>query len=295
MSSQNGMVQAMFATADQGIAAAGPNSLVTRRLEEMRDFYGFRFRELAALVSAGAPNARSHNAESGFRGRICPWCSWGPISTIKVKPISGSDAMPQPRNPVPIGDIAAGREVITIAAPLLTAAALSLSGIVASVEPRYFKWPGVTLLALILASLLLLASIELHYHARQFLYSRAEMDDWLPRDLSVNSRLYRQFCICQNEDFLYGSKFNARSAGCFNAGLVLLGVGVAIALAPPAHAAESEWRWTVSVLVFAGVLLDTAWTVRLYSRRNRNMREHIAEINAAKVEDSKTSLIKEEP
>ncbi|MBA9005188.1 GbsR/MarR family transcriptional regulator [Thermomonospora cellulosilytica] len=50
MSAQNGMVQAMFQAADQGIAAAGPDSPAARRLEEMRDFYGFMFRELPALV-----------------------------------------------------------------------------------------------------------------------------------------------------------------------------------------------------------------------------------------------------
>ena len=50
MSAQNGMMQAMFEAAEQGIAAAGEGSLAARRLAEMRDFYGFMFRELPALV-----------------------------------------------------------------------------------------------------------------------------------------------------------------------------------------------------------------------------------------------------
>ncbi|XVQ06836.1 GbsR/MarR family transcriptional regulator [Spirillospora sp. CA-255316] len=50
MSTQNGMVQAMFEAADRGIEAAGPGSPAARRLEEMRDFYGFMFRELPALI-----------------------------------------------------------------------------------------------------------------------------------------------------------------------------------------------------------------------------------------------------
>jgi DNA-binding transcriptional regulator GbsR (MarR family) len=50
MSAQNGMVQRMFEAADRGIEAAGPDSPAARRLEEMRDFYGFMFRELPALV-----------------------------------------------------------------------------------------------------------------------------------------------------------------------------------------------------------------------------------------------------
>ncbi|MEU5995101.1 hypothetical protein ABZ806_39510 [Spirillospora sp. NPDC047418] len=40
----------MFEAADQGIAATGPDSPAARRLSEMRDFYGFMFRELPALV-----------------------------------------------------------------------------------------------------------------------------------------------------------------------------------------------------------------------------------------------------
>ncbi|SCE67687.1 MarR family protein [Micromonospora viridifaciens] len=50
MSTQNGMVKSMFEAADQGIAAAGKDSPAARRLAEMRDFYGFMFRELPALV-----------------------------------------------------------------------------------------------------------------------------------------------------------------------------------------------------------------------------------------------------
>ncbi|MFG3703155.1 GbsR/MarR family transcriptional regulator [Micromonospora sp. NPDC047670] len=50
MSTQNGMVQAMFEAADHGIAAADTDTPAARRLAEMRDFYGFMFRELPALV-----------------------------------------------------------------------------------------------------------------------------------------------------------------------------------------------------------------------------------------------------
>ncbi|GAA2258804.1 hypothetical protein GCM10010145_34050 [Streptomyces ruber] len=50
MSAQNSTVQAMFEAADQGIAATGADAPAARRLAEMRDFYGFMFRELPALV-----------------------------------------------------------------------------------------------------------------------------------------------------------------------------------------------------------------------------------------------------
>lgn len=50
MSTQNGMVQSLFEAADRGIEAAGEDSPAAGRLEEMRDFYGFMFRELPALI-----------------------------------------------------------------------------------------------------------------------------------------------------------------------------------------------------------------------------------------------------
>lgn len=50
MSAQNSVVQAMFQAADEGIQAAGEDSLAAHRLGEMRDFYAFMFRELPALI-----------------------------------------------------------------------------------------------------------------------------------------------------------------------------------------------------------------------------------------------------
>lgn len=50
MSTQNGMVRTLFEAADEGIEAAGPDTPAARRLAEMRDFYGFMFRELPALI-----------------------------------------------------------------------------------------------------------------------------------------------------------------------------------------------------------------------------------------------------
>lgn len=50
MSSQNGVVQAMFEAAEEGVRVAGADTPAGRRLNEMRDFYEFMFRELPALI-----------------------------------------------------------------------------------------------------------------------------------------------------------------------------------------------------------------------------------------------------
>jgi site-specific recombinase XerD len=49
-STQNQVIRVMQEAADDGIAASGPNSVASRRLEDMRDFYAFMLRELPALV-----------------------------------------------------------------------------------------------------------------------------------------------------------------------------------------------------------------------------------------------------
>jgi DNA-binding transcriptional ArsR family regulator len=50
VSTQNHVIRVMQEAADDGIAASGPNSVASRRLEYMRDFYAFMVRELPALV-----------------------------------------------------------------------------------------------------------------------------------------------------------------------------------------------------------------------------------------------------
>ncbi|MFC4906069.1 hypothetical protein [Actinomadura gamaensis] len=185
--------------------------------------------------------------------------------------------MPRLEKPTPIGAIAAGKDMITVAAPLLTAAALTLSGIVASVEDKYFRWPGVTLLALVLASLLLIASIELHFHARQFLYSRAEMEEWLENEVIDGGLMYPVYCAWHDEDFKHGCRYKGWSVGCFNLGALFLGLGVAIALVPMADTRESGWRWGAFTLVLGGTILEACWVLYLYWHRYRLVKDRSEE------------------
>jgi DNA-binding transcriptional regulator GbsR (MarR family) len=49
-STQNHVIGVMQKAAEDGIAASGTNSVVRRRLEDMRDFYAFMLRELPTLI-----------------------------------------------------------------------------------------------------------------------------------------------------------------------------------------------------------------------------------------------------
>ncbi|MEZ3181308.1 MarR family transcriptional regulator [Streptomyces pimonensis] len=50
MGNQNALLDSMWNAAAEGLKAAGHDSVVGRRLDEMQDFYGFMQREMAALI-----------------------------------------------------------------------------------------------------------------------------------------------------------------------------------------------------------------------------------------------------
>lgn len=117
-----------------------------------------------------------------------------------------------------------------VAAPLLTAAALSLAGVVGGADTQ-FRWPGPILLLLVVASLTLIASIQLSYHARLFLYSHGDLVGWLSSEYVDSHKIH--LWKKQKEDQQRWQKYNKPTVVCFNAGTVLLGLGIAAALVPP--------------------------------------------------------------
>ncbi|TDC64419.1 hypothetical protein E1200_20310 [Actinomadura sp. GC306] len=167
-------------------------------------------------------------------------------------------------SPRPLGYVEAAKEVRTIAAPLLTAAALSLTGVVAAAHDDNFRWPGLTLLILIIASLSFIASMQLHFYARQYLYSIADIEDWHGSDIaSADPDRYGALLAQQGDDFSKWKKLNNGATGSFNAGTLLLASGIALALIPHVGR-EMEWRWAAVALIVACTLIDLAWIIYLY-------------------------------
>ncbi|GAA3207139.1 hypothetical protein GCM10010468_23100 [Actinocorallia longicatena] len=168
------------------------------------------------------------------------------------------------QQPTTLGYVFSTRDAHTIAAPLLVAAALSLAGVVAGASDATFRWPGPTLLLLVITSLLLVASIQLQYLARQFLYSRADIDDWYPPGLSGQKKRYQLLCKWQGDDYATWKKFNDISVMCFNVGTVFLGSGIFAALLPADGNKQPGWRLVAACLVLAASVADVVWTLWLY-------------------------------
>ncbi|MGW3415888.1 hypothetical protein [Streptomyces sp. NPDC000888] len=158
--------------------------------------------------------------------------------------------------PDPLGYGQGVKEVHFIAAPLLAAAALSLAGVVASADRGTFRWPGFTLLLLVITAMVLIATIQLGYYARTFLYSRQDLYDWIPapppQEGTAEERFLRAW---QNDDYYRWSRFNSRANTCFDLGLLLIGFSVASVLAPP-HKHSSDWRTAAAWTVIACTVLE---------------------------------------
>ncbi|WUD73580.1 hypothetical protein OG937_18780 [Streptomyces sp. NBC_00510] len=152
---------------------------------------------------------------------------------------------------------------------MLTAAALALAGVVAGAAPELFLWPGPTLLVLVAASLTLVASIQLHYHARHYYYTTADIQAWYGPDVSTESEEYLDLCAAQRLDLDEWRRYIRWAIVCFNAGTSLLGLGVSLALAPANGGPQAVWRWVALAMVLACTVADILWITYLYRERNR--------------------------
>jgi hypothetical protein len=153
-----------------------------------------------------------------------------------------------------------------VAAPLLTAAALSLAGVVGGAD-THFRWPGPILLLLVVSAVTLIASIQLSYHARLYLYSHGDLVNWYSEEFV--RKMARPLYDRQKADFEKWEKHNYAAVTCFNVGTVLLGLGIAAALVPPDDGVQAPWRWTAAAVVLVATVADAVWIVVVHRRSAR--------------------------
>jgi len=173
-----------------------------------------------------------------------------------VRPDGGDMKEREPR-PWQVGLPKAGKQAFFIAAPLLTAAALTLAGVVGG-APGAFKWPGATLLFLSVTAMVLIASIQLGYYALQYEYTRAELDEYIGVRQFVKHPDTELDQMVRRASGLYERGYR-RASTCFNGGTLMLGLGIAAALAPPPHGDQAGYRTVAACLVLAFTALDAGW------------------------------------
>ncbi|WP_232026267.1 hypothetical protein [Streptomyces lincolnensis] len=150
-----------------------------------------------------------------------------------------------------------------VAAPLLTAAALSLAGVVGGGD-THFRWPGPILLLLVVSAITLIASIQLSYHARLYLYSYDDLVNWYSETYVSKHKL--TLWQKQQEDHEDWQNYNLAAVICFNVGTLLLGLGIAAALVPPDDGRQAPWRWTAAAISLLATVADGVWITYLHRK-----------------------------
>jgi hypothetical protein len=147
-----------------------------------------------------------------------------------------------------------------VAAPLLAAGAVALLGVVAA-DADKFRIPSVALLALTVATVLLVASVQFGFHARAVLYSASEVSDWWGEEAVAGDRDRR--VAQQRADFDRWRFRIRRAVRAYNLGVTMLAVGVALSLVPPANlaAGPSAVRWVACGFAGLAALTEFAYTV----------------------------------
>lgn len=173
--------------------------------------------------------------------------TWGQFMSESVEPKL------LPRAPYPLGYAEATTSTQTVAAPLLAGASLALLGVLIVEGEKHFRWPEVTLLLVVTASMALIATIQIGANARRFLYNEETIRAWYgesakaTRDWEERSAHFGEWKIRVH-----------RAVIAFNTGTMLLILAVTSALLPRDNG--DFVRWISVGLALAGAVVE-AWRI----------------------------------
>lgn len=163
--------------------------------------------------------------------------------------------------PGPLGYSAALENVGTTAAPLLAGFAFTLIGLVVTSSDALAQ-PALALLLLVIASLLLIATAQFAFHARQYYIPPSEylsLVRMTPDNGLDEADLRREY----SNWLLQHQKLLDRARATYNAGIVFLLAAVAVVLIPPGRLADVPiLRLIAAALVLAGAIVEAIGALR---------------------------------
>ncbi|NEA99799.1 hypothetical protein [Streptomyces sp. SID13726] len=152
---------------------------------------------------------------------------------------------------------------VNVAAPMLAAAAVTLTGVVAADEIK-FRWPGAAMLCLMLAAASLIASVQFGFRAQMYRFTEDELDHWFvgaapdPYPEGSDSKVHT-LAVARNT-----WEIKVRPAVyTYNVGTVLLGLGLAGCLMPKPDSEQSGVRWAAMAVALALTLGELVWALKL--------------------------------
>jgi len=141
--------------------------------------------------------------------------------------------------------------------------------ILVSEDANKFRWSGLTILVLAIASVSLILSVQSTHQARMYLptledfQAQRESGGSLPNWLNENSREYK-----------WARLWGTVTRASYHLGMVLLLGGLALVLAPPGgKGIDYVLRWSASAIAFSACLLGFVATFSQWLPR-RHRRQH---------------------
>lgn len=174
--------------------------------------------------------------------------------------------------PIPYGRATAAETMTGTAAPLLAGFSLTLLGVIAQ-APASFLWPGAAMAVLCVVVALLVACVQFGFRARSYVYSRTDLEAWLP---GPHNQLYEDaFAAQQKADWQEWLKWHGRARLTYNSAIVLLALVIAPPRSYPAPGALTEAeqviRWVGAAFAMAAGLGELGWIGRdIKSERQSN-------------------------
>jgi hypothetical protein len=166
---------------------------------------------------------------------------------------------PEPRwQPlIPFGYAASVESMGSIAAPLLASVNAGVLVFALSSEES-FRWPTVTLFLLGCSLLALLAAVQATFHARQYVVTPSEIEEWYPdSDVpSMRQHLREQ----QRWHWREHTTWAGRATLAYDAGLASFLLALATITVPTGPLDDvSRGRWAVVAVALLGVIAELAW------------------------------------
>lgn len=165
--------------------------------------------------------------------------------------------------PYRYGDAAAIQAMSSVAAPLLASGALVFIGLVV----KSVRYPGLTLLIMLVALLVLVTAVQCGFWARQFASTPQEIEQWWP-DMPTKMRNERARAD-QWQDRASHDMWANRARWAYGVGIILLWFGVAVALMPAADAAQPALRWLAAAVGILAGMGEALWLAGAHGRGPR--------------------------
>jgi|tagenome__1003787_1003787.scaffolds.fasta_scaffold20702419_1 hypothetical protein len=161
--------------------------------------------------------------------------------------------------PAPYGAPFAIQSLSTVAAPLLAGFSVTLSGVILQAAGQ-FRWPGLTLLLLAIATVMLLFCVQCGFWARHEFVLPEEARQWWGDFASSPSRRDR---VAEEQRRRYRSYRRwARSARVsYDSAIVALLAGMSVALAPVGGGGEAVLRWMAALAFLLAAAGEVVWAV----------------------------------